>query len=92
MKLSDKWESMSPSLMSAEKVNGADAIDMQSVLICKKGGLIMPVTSGQGYQKGVDLKKFAKKFQKTIPWTLGKSFICHILGRDPVNLNTGNYI
>ena len=92
MKLSDKWVSMSPSLMSAEKVNGADAIDMQSVLICKKGGLIMPVTSGQGYQKGVDLKKFAKKFQKTIPWTLGKSFICHILGWDPVNLNTGNYI
>lgn len=92
MKLADKWQSMSVSLKSAEKVGGADAINMKSVLFCNKGGLIMPVTSGQGYEKGVDLREFLKKFQKIMPWTLGKSLICHILGRDPVNLNTGNYI
>ena len=92
MKLADKWQSMSVSLKSAEKVGDADAINMKSVLFCNKGGLIMPVTSGQGYEKGVDLREFLKKFQKIMPWTLGKSLLCHILGRDPVNLNTGNYI
>ena len=92
MKLADKWHNISDSLRSVEKVGGADAINMKSVLLCNKGGLIMPVTSGQGYEKRINLTEFNKKFQKTILWSLGKGFICYVLGRDPINLNTGNYI
>lgn len=75
-----------------EKIDGEEAITMDSVLICKKGGIIIPLTSGQGYEDEVDWEKFAKRYQKVIMWAIGKNLKCNIFGGDPINLNTGNFI
>lgn len=90
--LADRWESISTSTAKAETLDGEDAISMDSVLLCKRGGIILPLTSGQGYEKGVDFYTFFERFQKIYRWAAGKNELCHIFGKDPINMNTGNYI
>lgn len=92
MDLAEKWENVGGFLSKAEKIDGEEAITMDSVLICKRGGIIMPITSGQGYEEGVDWDAFIKRYQKVLLWAVGKNLKCHIFGGDPINLNTGNYI
>lgn len=48
MELEDKWENTEGMSYQIEKINDEEAFTMSSVLVCKKGGLIMPLTSGQG--------------------------------------------
>lgn len=52
MELEEKWENTEIFDSEPEKVNGEDAISLTSILLCKKGGIIISVTSGQGYEKG----------------------------------------
>lgn len=92
MKLEDKWESMDVSLVKAEKVDQEDAITMDSVLLCKQGGIILPLTSGQGYEEGIDWAAFTKRFMKVMDWAAGKNLLCHVFGADPINMNTGNFV
>ena len=92
MDLKEKWENTGGFFSRNEKIDGEEAITMDSVLICKKGGIIIPLTSGQGYEDEVDWEKFAKRYQKVIMWAIGKNLKCNIFGGDPINLNTGNFI
>jgi len=92
MDLVEKWENTAVSTTKAESVGGEDAISMSSVLLCKKGGIIIPVTSGQGYDGAIDWTEFLKRYQNVVRWAAGKNMLCHVFGKDPINMNTGNYI
>lgn len=92
MELVDKWENTNISINRPEMLNGAEAITMDSVLICKRGGIIIPVTSGQGYSQKVDFQAFEKRFQKISQWIRGRNPDFQICREDPINMNTGNYI
>lgn len=92
MDLVEKWENTAVSATKAETVGGEDAISMSSVLLCKKGGIIIPVTSGQGYDGEINWDAFLKRYQNVYKWVAGKNLACHVYGKDPINLNTGNYI
>ena len=92
MKLADRWENTEASLTKPEKVDGEDAITMDSVLLCKKGGVIIPLTSGQGYEERVDLLAFWRRFRDVLLWAAGKDLGCQAFGGDPVNMNTGNFV
>lgn len=92
MELTDKWENIGGFFTKTEKVDGEEAITMNSVLLCKKGGLIVPVTSGQGYDRKIDWLAFVKRFAKVYMWAAGKKLLCQVFGGDPVNMNTGNFI
>ncbi len=92
MELKKKWESISASSTRPEKVNGQDALTMDSVLLCQRGGIIMPLTSGQGYKKGVDWEAFKKRFEELLKWAKGKELLYFLFGGDPINMNTGNFI
>lgn len=92
MDLVEKWESTAVSATKSETVGGEDAISMSSVLVCKKGGIIMPVTSGQGYDGKINWVAFLKRYQNVFRWVAGKNMLCQVYGKDPINMNTGNYI
>lgn len=92
MKLAGKWENTEGLSFSREKINGEEAITMSSVLVCEKGGLILPVTSGQGGREMLDMGLFGLRYLKAAGWAKGKGLGCQIFGWDPINLNTGNFI
>ncbi len=92
MDLAEQWQNTAVSLKKSEKINGEEALTMDCVLICKKGGLILPLTSGQGYDDKIDIKAFLNRFQRALLWALGKNLQCNAFGGDPINMNTGNYI
>ncbi len=92
MELADKWENMSTGASKAEKIDNEDAITMDSVLVCKKGGLILPVTSGQEERMMLDGALFGLRYLKSMGWAKGKGLGCQIFGWDPINMNTGNFI
>lgn len=92
MELDDKWMNVSGLFKKYKKVNGNEAITMDSILICKKGGVIMPLTSGQDFDSEVDMAAFMKRYMKVMNWAIGENQYCHIFGADPVNFNTGNYV
>jgi RHS repeat-associated protein len=92
MDLVDKWENTAVGTGKAETVGGEEAISMSSVLLCKKGGVIIPVTSGQGYDGKINWAAFLKRYQNVFRWVAGKNLLCQVFGKDPINMNTGNYI
>lgn len=92
MTLKEKWENKSVSLSKPEMVDGKEALTMDSVLFCQKGGIILPVTSGQGDVKGINLWELLKQITKLILWSLGKNFVNRIYGGEPINMNTGNFV
>ena len=92
MELAEKWDNVGGFFSKNEKIDGEEAITMDSVLVCKRGGIIIPLTSGQGYESEVDWEKFVKRYKKAISWAMGKNIKCNIFGGDPINLNTGNFI
>ncbi len=91
MKLADKWESLSDS-DSPETLSGHAALTMDSVLLCKKGGLIVPESSGQGSVREIVWETFQARYAvKQALAALGIKDGC-LYGHDPVNLNTGNFL
>ncbi len=91
MKLDEKWENVSVSLTESEKIDGEDAIGMDSVLICKRGGIILPLTSGQSQGVSIDKEALMRRFLKILLWAARNNMECHVFGKDPINMNTGNY-
>lgn len=92
MELAEKWENMSGGSVRSEKIDDEDAITMESVLVCNKGGLILPVTSGQEERLMLDGSLFGLRYMKSIGWAKGKGLGYQIFGWDPINMNTGNFI
>ena len=92
MELDDKWMNFGSFVNSYKKVNDNEAITMDSILFCRKGGVIIPLTSGQDFDSEVDLAAFMKRYLRVMKWAIGQNQFCHIFGADPVNLNTGNYV
>lgn len=92
MELEKKWINTEVSAVDAEQIDGESAISMSSVLLCKKGGIIIPVTSGQEYDGEVNWVAFMKRYMKVSRWVAGKNLLCQVYGKDPINMNTGNYI
>ena len=91
MKLADKWENLGDA-SRLEKLSGHAALTMDSVLLCKKGGLIVPETSGQGVVREINWGLFLTRYGiKQAFAALGIKEGC-LYGRDPVNLNTGNFL
>lgn len=91
MDLEDTWINKNISRLSAELIDEEPAINMSSLLICKKGGIIFPVTSGQGYDGELNEQAFEFRYQNIMRWA-GGGQITSIFRGDPVNMNTGNYI
>ncbi len=75
-----------------EKVNNVNAITMQSFLICAKGGIVYPISSGQ--KPGIGERKSAGNlpFWKIIGRWLGTNTLIQILAGEPINVNIGNFI
>lgn len=75
-----------------EKVNDANAITMQSFLICVKGGIVYPISSGQ--KPGIGERKSAGNlpFWKIIGRWLGANTLIQIFAGEPINVNIGNFI
>ena len=79
-------------LMELEKLNGDTALTMDSILLCRKGGIIVPETSGQGDVRKIDWKQLMARYPILgFAAMLGKMG-CSVFGFDPINLNTGNFI
>ncbi|MDE7478872.1 MAG: DUF4280 domain-containing protein, partial [Lachnospiraceae bacterium] len=92
MALADKWVNTSGSSWKLEKLNGDTALTMDSILLCKKGGVIVPESSGQGDVREIDWKQLMARYPLIgFVAALGKLGCC-VFGFDPVNLNTGNFI
>lgn len=91
MKLSDSWIDTGNS-SNLERVGGSAALTMDSVLLCNRGGLIVPETSGQGRVREINWKAFLARYgKKRMGPLLGKKKGC-MYNYDPVNVNTGNFL
>ena len=91
MKLADSWVSAGDS-DSPETLNGHAALTMDSVLLCKKGGIIVPETSGQGTVRAINWAAYTRRYRMNLSLsTFGVKSGC-MFGGDPVNLNTGNFL
>lgn len=92
MSLADKWVNTSGNSWKLEKLNGDTALTMDSILLCRKGGVIVPETSGQGEVRKINWKQLMARYPLIgFAAALGK-IGCSVFGFDPVNLNTGNFI
>ena len=90
MKLKNKWET--PGVIPlTERINGNEALNMESFLVCNRGSLIFPESSGQGGVQSIDWKEYWKRY-------LSEMFLSDIRGVagkwlfDPINVNTGNFV
>ncbi len=96
MALANKWQRFNTSTLSMEKIEQGkgkeDFPAMNSVLLCKKGGIIMPITSGQGFDDEVFWPAFNWRYQKVISWAVGKNPKANKFRGDPINVNIGNFI
>ena len=91
MKLSDSWIDTGNS-SNLERVGGSAALTMDSVLLCNRGGLIVPETSGQGRVREINWKAFLARYgKKRMGPLLGKKKGC-MYNYDPVNVTTGNFL
>ncbi len=91
MKLDSKWKNKGGSSWKLEQLNDKTALTMDSFLICKRGGIIAPETSGQGDVQKINWKEYEKRYKPSLFHMLGESTGC-MYGYDPINLNTGNFI
>ena len=94
MLLDEQWRNTERPFhgFEVEHVDGEPAIITSSVLLCKRGGIIRPVTSGQGYDGRLNYGMFKRRCKKGLSWAAGQKPDRHELRKDPINMNTGNYI
>ncbi len=92
MSLASRWENTGGSSWKLEKLNGDTALTMDSILLCRRGGIIVPETSGQGDVREIDWKQLMARYPMLgFAAAVGKMG-CSVFGFDPVNFNTGNFI
>lgn len=90
MKLKKSWEIPNVTA-SAEHVNNKAALTMDSVLICEKGGLIAPRTSGQGKTQSINWSDYWQRYSSQLDvWA--RLQCGSVWAYDPVNMNTGNFV
>lgn len=92
MKISREWENVAGGSVRTEQVGGENAITLDSVLICDKGGLILPITSGQEDVGEFNSSEFKNRYQKAVNWAKGKNPNFHVCRHDPINMNTGSFL
>ncbi len=94
MLLDEQWRNTERPFhgFEVEYVGGEPAIITSSVLLCKRGGIIRPVTSGQGYDGRLNYGMYKRRYTKGLPWAAGQKPGRHRYEKDPINMNTGNYI
>ena len=92
MELTDKWENTSGSSWKLEKLNEATALTMDSVIFCKKGGMIAPETSGQGDVRKINWGALMARYLVGGLAAAFGNLDYSMFGFDPINLNTGNFI
>lgn len=91
MQLASMWENTGGFSWGLEKVKDRTTLTMDSVLLCKRGGIIVPETSGQGAIQKINWKKYVKRYGSQISAMMGANGIS-VYGFDPINLNTGNFL
>lgn len=90
--LDDKWINTKIDIFNTEKISNEEAVSRYSLLLCKRGGIIIPVTSGQGqYMEEIPFEFLSRQF-RLLSWVNGHIPDYAIYGADPVNLCTGNFI
>ncbi len=94
MLLDEQWRNTERPFhgFEVEYVDGEPAIITSSVLLCKRGGIIRPVTSGQGYDGRLNYGMYKRRYKKGLSWAAGQKPGRHRYEKDPINMNTGNYI
>jgi YD repeat-containing protein len=92
MDLEEQWEEIAFSKKETELLGGEKVLHMNCVLFCKRKGIIFPWNSGQGNHSVMDWASFLQRMERIRRWALGKDPNWQIFGKDPVNLNTGNFI
>lgn len=90
MRLNKQWEF--PGIAaSAEQVCNEPALTKDSVLICKNGGFIVPVTSGQGQGQSIDWSSYWERYSSRLDsWARYKCERVWVF--DPIDANTGNFV
>lgn len=92
MNLACSWQTMTGVSRMMESINGSAAITLDSVLLCRRGGIIVPQTSGQGMSQAIDWNYYLKRCGLCLKiFTLTGEDGC-LMGHDPINLNTGNFL
>ena len=90
MKLKKKWET--PGVIPlTERISGNDALTMNSFLVCSRGGLIFPETSGQGKTQSINWREYWNRYLSMLNFLDIRSMGSRWLF-DPVNVNTGNFV
>lgn len=90
MKIESAWKNLKESPVEMEILDAGAAITMDSFLVCSKGGLIIPETSGQGMARKINWDAFKERYAAQLFW-YGVPLNC-IFDFDPINLNTGNFV
>ena len=96
----DKWINLSISENDTEKVNGKEILTLNHILLCKQEGVIIPVTSGQddSDSKLNALAALRERYYLRIARAVRRlsrgngELLGHIIGGDPIDFNTGNFI
>ncbi len=91
MKPAAKWENTSGFSWNLEKLNGQTALTMDSVLLCNRGGIIVPETSGQGDVREINWEMYKARYGGRIASVSGLN-IGSLFLFEPINVNTGNFI
>ena len=91
MQLASIWENTGGSSWGLEKLKDRTTLTMDSVLLCKRGGIIVPETSGQGDIQKINWKKYVKRYGSQLSEMMGANGMC-FYAFDPINLNTGNFL
>lgn len=91
MLFEDEWTNTGSSTVSIiEQMNDQDALTLNSVLLCKRGGVIVPETSGQGDVQEINWEDYKERYGAYVAFMGMANY--YLQAFDPINLNTGNFI
>ena len=62
MKLAKEWENTGGSSWTLEEICNQKTLTMDSVLLCGRGGIIVPETSGQGDVRKINWEEYEKRY------------------------------
>lgn len=92
MELSSLWQNTSGTSWQMEKIVKDTAITMDSILLCRKGGLIVPETSGQGLVREINWNLYIGRYKSQLQQFMLTGDDGCVLVFDPININTGNFL
>lgn len=92
MELSSLWQNTSGESWKLEQIVEDKAITMDSILLCRKGGLIVPETSGQGHVQKINWNFYIGRYKSQLQKFMLTGDDGCVLVFDPININTGNFL